>query len=67
MELAPDWACEVVSPGRERIDRELKLPIYARERVAHVWLVNPLERMAEVYRLDGDGYGLVVTRGERTS
>ncbi|HYQ44409.1 MAG TPA: Uma2 family endonuclease [Polyangiaceae bacterium] len=56
-----------MSPGRERIDRELKLPIYARERVAHVWLVNPLERMAEVYRLDGDGYGLVVTRGERTS
>jgi Uma2 family endonuclease len=59
----PDWACEVVSPGSERIDRERKLPIYARERVAHVWLVNPLERMVEVYRLDGDGYRLVVTRG----
>ena len=63
LELAPDWACEVVSPGTERVDRERKLPIYARERVAHVWLVNPLERMVEVYRLDGDGYRLVVTRG----
>lgn len=63
LELAPDWACEVVSPGSERIDRERKLPIYARERVSHVWLVNPLERMVEVFRLDGDGYRLVVTRG----
>jgi Uma2 family endonuclease len=62
LELAPDWACEVVSPGSERIDRECKLPIYARERVSHVWLVAPLERMIEVYRLDGDGYRLVVTR-----
>jgi Uma2 family endonuclease len=63
LELAPDWACEVISPGSERIDRERKLPIYARERVTHVWLVNPLERMVEVFRLDGDGYRLVVTRG----
>lgn len=63
LELAPDWACEVISPGSERIDRERKLPIYARERVPHVWLVNPLERMVEVFRLDGDGYRLVVTRG----
>jgi len=63
IELAPDWACEVISPGTERVDREHKLPIYARESVAHVWLVDPLERMVEVYRLDGDGYRLVVTRG----
>jgi hypothetical protein len=27
--------------------------VYRRERVAHVWLVNPLERTLEVYRLDG--------------
>jgi Uma2 family endonuclease len=63
IELSPDWACEVISPGTERIDRERKLPIYARERVSHVWLVDPLERMVEVYRLDGDSYRLIVTRG----
>jgi hypothetical protein len=45
------------------MDRERKLPIYARERVSHVWLVDPLEQMIEIYRLDGDGYRLVVTRG----
>jgi Uma2 family endonuclease len=28
-----------------------------------VWLVDPLERMVEVYRLDGVGYRLLGTRG----
>ena len=36
VELAPGWACDVVSPGSERSDRERKLPIYAREHVSHV-------------------------------
>jgi hypothetical protein len=53
----------VCHPYHRSFDRERKLPIYARERVSHVWLVNPLERMVEVFRLDGDGYRLVVTRG----
>src|SRR5215475_12407465 len=30
-ELAPDWACEVVSPHSGRLDRVRKMPIYARE------------------------------------
>lgn len=63
IELAPDWACEVISPGSARIDREHKLPIYAREGVTHVWLVDPLEQTVEVYRLDGEGYRLLGTRG----
>src|SRR5882757_4578268 len=41
-ELAPDWVCEVLSPGTEATDRADKMPIYAREKVAHVWLVDPL-------------------------
>lgn len=49
--LAPDWVCEVVSPGTERLDRARKMPIYARERIGHLWLVNPLARTLEVYRL----------------
>jgi Uma2 family endonuclease len=28
-ELAPDWVCEVLSPGTARLDRVEKLPIYA--------------------------------------
>ena len=49
--LAPDWVCEVVSPSTESLDRARKMPAYARERVAHLWLINPLARTLEVYRL----------------
>jgi Uma2 family endonuclease len=37
--VAPDWACEVVSPATERLDRARKMSVYARERVVHLWLV----------------------------
>ena len=46
--LAPDWVCEVVSPSTEAIDRGRKLGIYAREGVAHAWLVDPLRHTLEV-------------------
>lgn len=61
--LAPDWACEVLSPRTQALDRTRKLPLYAREGVAHVWLVDPLARTLEVLRLDGDTYRLVATHG----
>jgi len=52
--LAPDWLCEVISPSSGRLDRVKKMPVYAREGVGHVWLVDPIARTVEVYRLDGD-------------
>lgn len=48
---APDWVCEVISPSTGRIDRSRKMRIYAREGVGHLWLVDPLLRTIEVYRL----------------
>lgn len=48
---APDWVCEVISPSTGRIDRSRKMRIYAREGVGHLWLVDPLLRTVEVYRL----------------
>jgi Uma2 family endonuclease len=59
--LAPDWICEIVSPGTEKLDRADKLPIYAREGVMHAWLVNPLSRTIEVYRLEGSRWTLLDT------
>lgn len=49
--LAPDWVCEVVSPGSARLDRVRKLPAYAEQGVAWAWLVDPLARSLEVFRL----------------
>lgn len=59
--LAPDWLCEVLSPSTARLDRAAKLPVYAREGVKHVWLVDPESRMLEVFRLEGGHYSLRVT------
>lgn len=48
----PDWMCEVVSPSTGAVDRGRKMRIYARERVAHLWMVDPLARTLEIYRLE---------------
>jgi Uma2 family endonuclease len=61
--LPPDWICEVISPSTERLDRAGKLAVYARERVAHAWLVNPLAPTLEVLRLEGGRWVLLATHG----
>ncbi|WP_437757680.1 Uma2 family endonuclease [Sorangium sp. So ce1389] len=53
--LAPDWICEVLSASTESVDRDEKMPVYAREGVRHAWLVDPIARTLEVYVLDADG------------
>jgi len=58
--LPPDWICEVVSPSSGALDRGRKMPVYAREQVAHLWLVDPRTRTLEVYRLE-DGHWVVAS------
>jgi Uma2 family endonuclease len=62
--LAPDWVCEVLSPSTERIDRAKKLRIYAREGVSHIWLINPVLRTLEVFRLERGRLQCVATHGD---
>ncbi|WP_437550992.1 Uma2 family endonuclease [Sorangium sp. So ce367] len=52
--LAPDWICEVLSASTEDVDRDEKMPIYAREGVRHAWLVDPIQRTLEVYVLGAE-------------
>jgi Uma2 family endonuclease len=49
--LEPDWVCEILSPSTARLDRVKKKRVYAREGVVHCWLIDPLARTLEVYRL----------------
>ncbi|AKT42068.1 Uma2 family endonuclease [Chondromyces crocatus] len=49
--LPPDWVCEVLSPSTATDDRFDKLPIYAREGVTWVWLIDPIKRSLEVQHL----------------
>jgi Uma2 family endonuclease len=62
--VPPDWVCEVLSPRTARLDRAGKVPVYTRERVNHVWLLDPDVETLEVLRLEGDGYRLVGTWSE---
>ncbi|WP_437738613.1 Uma2 family endonuclease [Sorangium sp. So ce1335] len=60
--LAPGWICEVLSSSTENLDREEKMPIYAREGVRHAWLVDPIQRTLEVHVLaPGRAWGPPVT------
>jgi Uma2 family endonuclease len=59
MTLAPDWVCEVLSSSTESIDRGKKLHRYAREGVAHVWLVDPLQQTLEVLGLQAARWTLL--------
>ncbi len=61
LDVAPDWVCEVISPRTESIDRGRKLRIYARERVINLWLVNPVAKTLETYRLPETNWILLRT------
>src|SRR5690242_4155421 len=59
--LVPDWICEVLSPSTAKLDRAEKLPIYARAKVRHAWLVDPVLRTLEVLRLERGRWVLLDT------
>ena len=59
--LAPDWVCEVLSPSTRKLDLCGKRPIYAREGVAHLWLVDPVDRTLEAFKLRDGQWALIVT------
>ena len=59
--IAPDWICEILSPSTARLDRAKKLAIYARERVGHAWLIDPLEQTLEVLRLENGRWTILAT------
>lgn len=58
-EIAPDWACEILSPSTARDDRVVKMPIYARAGVGHLWLVDPDLRTLEVFVLESGRWVLL--------
>ena len=55
-ELAPDWVCEVLSPSTARYDKLSKLQIYAENKVPYYWIVDPTNRVLEVFILDSGNY-----------
>jgi Uma2 family endonuclease len=66
-ELAPDWACEIISPRTATHDRRQKMRIYAREGVGFLWLVDPVAKSLEVYRLEGQRWSTAGAFAENDS
>ena len=63
--LAPDWLCEVLSPSTRRLDLLGKRPLYAREGVGHLWLVDPVDRTLEAFELrDGQWVLIAVAKDD---
>jgi Uma2 family endonuclease len=59
--VAPDWICEVTSPSTAALDRVKKMTVYARERVSHAWLVDPIGQTIEVLRLENGRWTIIAT------
>ena len=51
----PDLAVEIVSPSNSLPELRRKAEVYLHNGTALVWLVNPAEETAEVWRLSDDG------------
>jgi len=61
--LAPDWACEFLSPSTAVFDRTRKLEIYAREGVSWMWMIDPAARTLEIFRLEEGCWSVVGVHG----
>ena len=57
----PDWVCEVISPSTARYDRGIKREIYAREGIGYYWIVDPIEKLIEVFVLKDGSWLLTNT------
>lgn len=57
--LAPDWVCEVLSPGTREYDVTEKRDIYGREGIGHLWQVDPDARTLEAFGLESGRWVLI--------
>lgn len=67
IDVAPDWACEILSAYTAREDRGRKRRIYADHGVEHLWLADPASRMLEIYRLRDHRWLLIETLSDETA
>ena len=54
--LRPDWVCEILSPSNAKRDLVDKLRVLQASGVPHYWILDPVERVLLVHRLESTGY-----------
>lgn len=57
-EGAPNLVIEILDPSNRVHDPLTKRALYGRARVREYWIVDPIERMIDVFSLDGDALHL---------
>ncbi len=60
---APDLVVEVFSPGTVRADRKDKFRLYEKFGVREYWMVDPDEKLLEIWQLPGGRFVLVDVYG----
>jgi len=60
-DVVPDWICEILSPSTARLDRIIKMPLYAQLGVVHLWLIDPILQTLEAYQLHDSHWLLIGT------
>jgi Uma2 family endonuclease len=60
----PDLAIEIISPSSIEVDRVDKFAQYRDAGVAHYWIVDPIAKTIEAFRLE-DGQFVAAGGGER--
>jgi Uma2 family endonuclease len=61
VEIAPDWVCEIVSPGHERKDTLTLFLLLQRHQVPFYWLIWPEDRTLIAFQLDGQSYRVIAS------
>ncbi len=62
--IVPDWVCEVLSPTTAKKDLSQKLPLYAKEGVPFIWIVDPEIRLVQVYAAENGRPTLIATASD---
>ena len=59
--IAPDWVCETLADSTRELDLNGKRPVYAREGIPHLWLVEPTDRTLEAFELQEGQWVLIAS------
>ncbi len=57
--LPPDCVCEILSPSSAKLDLADKLPRYAQSGVSHAWMIDPVLKTLQIFRLENERWSLV--------
>jgi Uma2 family endonuclease len=61
LEGPPDLCVEVLSPSNRHVDRGDKFELYRDAEVPFYWILDPMTKVVEAYRLEGKEYVPTVT------